>query len=300
VPFPQEYWANYEETVATLDEYIGLVSSIANTWMDRRFVWRGVANADYALHSSLYRRIRSEGLHTELKLRQSEDAIVTEARNWWLQRTAIDRFSAVEQLAALQHQDVPTRLIDFSHNALVGLWFAVEEKRDEHGQPRPDTDGRVFIAQSNGREVSSEWERSPDLPWAAAPVDWSRDIYIWTPPPIDPRMTRQQGCFVFGGVPTTAGGWNRGPSGEGLLGQAAIRSCVSVPIRLNSPRYMRAARIQGRPPVYPLAFTLRIPAASKPELRRVLEVGLGLTHAMMYPDYPGFAKFGRSIPRPSQ
>jgi hypothetical protein len=49
--------------------------------------------------------------------------------------------------------------------------------------------------------------------------------------------------------------------------------------------------------VYPLAFTLRIPASSKPEFRRVLEVGFGLSHAMMYPDYPGFAAFARSIPK---
>jgi len=184
VPFPQEYWANYEETVASLDEYIERVSAIANTWPDRRFVWRGVANANYALHASLYRRIRREDRNTELQLRRAEDAIVAEARDWWLQRTAIDRFSALELLAALQHQGVPTRLIDFSHNALVGLWFAVEEKRDEHGRIRPDTDGRVFIAQSNGREIAPEWERSDDLPWMSAPVDWSRDIFIWTPPPI--------------------------------------------------------------------------------------------------------------------
>jgi len=76
-----------------------------------------------------------------------------------------------------------------------------------------------------------------------------------------------------------------------------IRSCVSVPIRLNNAVYIRRQEARGNRPVYPLAFTLRIPAAAKPGLRRDLERAFGYTHAMMYPDYPGFAQFGRSIPR---
>jgi hypothetical protein len=298
VPLPEDYWESYEDTVTTLDEFIQRVAAISETWTHRRFVWRGVANADYALHSSLYRRIHEEGRRTERQLRLAEDAILGEARDWWLQRNPTDRLSALELLAALQHQGVPTRLIDFSHNALVGLWFAVEEKRHPDGRAAPDTDGRVFVAQSNEREVERAWERRADIPWASAPEDWSRDIYIWTPPPIDPRMTRQQGCFVIGGVPTTAGGWNRSPQGTGLLGQAAIRACVSVAIRLNHPGHMTSAHWRGRPPTYPLAFTLRIPAEAKPGLRRVLQRGFGMTHAMMYPDYPGFAAFARSVPRP--
>jgi hypothetical protein len=297
VPLPQDYWTNYEEPIRSLDEFVALVSALAETWPDRRFVWRGVANADYALHSSLYRRIRSQGLSTDRQLRAAEDRILGEARTWWLQRTPTDRLSALELLASLQHQDVPTRLLDFSHNALVGLWFAVEEKFDERGEPRPDIDGRVFIAQANGREIPPEWGQTDDLPWVSIPEDWTRDILVWTPPPIDPRMTKQQGCFVFGGVPQTTGGWNRAPDEPSLMGQAAIRACVSVPIRLNSPNQMRPGPHRGRTPTYPLAFTLRIPATAKPALRQVLKVGFGLSHSMMYPDWAGFAKFGRSIPR---
>jgi hypothetical protein len=235
---------------------------------------------------------------TEVDLLKLEQAILEEAREWWLHRTATDRLSALELLAALQHQGVPTRLLDFSHNALVSLWFAVEEKRDGKGKPRPDADGRIIIAQSNGREISSDWERDPELPWISeAPEDWDRDINIWTPPPIDPRMSRQQGCFVFGGVPSTGGGWNRSPKSTGMLKQAEIRECVSVPIRLNSPKYLDSATQKGTPAKYPLAFTLRVPAEAKVAIRRQLQHGFGFSHAMMYPDYPGFASFGASIPR---
>lgn len=155
---PQEYWAEYEKGVSSLADYISVVTSLGEAWPEKRFVWRGVANADYALHSFLYRQISSE--EKEEDLAESESGIVKEARSWWLQRSATDRLSALELLAAQQHQGVPTRLLDFSHNALVSLWFAVEQKVDEYGNPRADVDGRIFIAQSNGREISPEWERA--------------------------------------------------------------------------------------------------------------------------------------------
>lgn len=107
-------------------------------------------------------------------------------------------------------------------------------------------------------------------------------------------MTRQQGCFVFGGVPSTTGGW-RGPSGVMLAAQ--IRACVSVPIRMNNPQYITERSLRGRQPGYPLAFTLRVPPSAKAALRRDLERGFGYSHAMLYPDFPGFADFGRTIPR---
>jgi hypothetical protein len=304
VAYPEEYWARYEEDVADIREYLDVVSALATTWPDRAFVWRGVADASWPLHSSLYRRASaSEGRSIRERrafaggrsMRNYEADIFDEARRWGLQRTATDRLSALELLAALQHQGVPTRLLDFTHNAVVALWFAVEQQFDDAGAPMPDIDGRVFIAQSNARAVAEEWARSPDLFWQLEePADWSQDIYVWTPPPIDPRMTRQQGCFVFAGVPSTAGGWwgtNR------AMHAHEIRDSVSVPIRMNSPTYIRNAVARGTPPGYPLAFTLRIPADAKARLLRDLESGFGYTHSMLYPDYPGFAAFGRSIPR---
>ncbi len=75
-----------------------------------------------------------------------------------------------------------------------------------------------------------------------------------------------------------------------------IRACVSIPVRLNSPIYMREQTARGRKPGYALAFTIRIPASAKATMRSELDKGFGFTHKMMYPDYPGFASFGRSIP----
>jgi hypothetical protein len=119
------------------------------------FVWRGVADADWPLHPFLYRRASAhEGRHLldgkpddgSGTMRAYEANIVVEARRWGLQRNATDRLSALELLAALQHQGVPTRLLDFTHNAVVALWFAVQERVDSTGTVRPEVDGRVFVA----------------------------------------------------------------------------------------------------------------------------------------------------------
>ena len=283
--FPVDYWLAYQKPVKSLRGFVRLVTRIAEGWPDRRFVWRGVANASYALHSSLYRRVVAAGGGSEEDLRAAEDEVIAEARAWSLQRSPVDRLSALELLAALQHQAAPTRLLDFSHNALVALWFAVEQKYDDDGDPRPDTDGRVFVAQANSRETSPVWERDPEIPWRDPPTDWSRDIFVWTPPPIDGRIARQQGCFVMGGVPSTEGGWNRSPEGTGLLVQAEIRQCVSVPIRLNSPAQLDGPTV-GRPPRYPLAFTFHVPAGSKSKLRCSFSEGLDTTTQCSIPTTP--------------
>jgi hypothetical protein len=284
----------YESDVTTLGECINVVTGLSSGWSHRRFVWRGVGDASYALHSSLYRGVAHAGVADEASVRDAEDAVVAEAQRWSLQRTPTDRLSFLELLAALQHQGAPTRLLDFSHNALVALWFAVEQKFHPDGSSRPDTDGRVFVAQSNNREIPVGWERSHDVPWVDPPDDWSRNIYVWTPPPIDGRIARQQGCFVFGGVPSTAGGWNRSPAGGGLLQRDDVRRCVSVPIRLNASSQLSGPG-RGRPPTYPLAFTFRIPAGAKPLLRAELLHGFGYDHAMLYPDLPGFVRLAASV-----
>jgi hypothetical protein len=45
------------------------------------------------------------------------------------------------------------------------------------------------------------------------------------------------------------------------------------------------------------AFTFRITAAAKKEIRDRLTTVFGYSHATIYPDYPGFAEFGTPLLR---
>jgi len=200
------------------------------------------------------------------------------------------RLTALELLAALQHYAVPTRLIDFTFSPFIALWFAAAEPDDR--------DGRVFAIDIADQEVKREgatkadpwwWEESPrvDKPWTKQP-------WIWRPPPLEPRMVRQDGCFLMGGVPSTQPPRKVSAPTARPLRADEIRVCMSVPLVLIGYSQAEAAhagrRLAGNPPKA-RAFTLRI-AGDKEELRNDLDRMLGLRHRSLFPDFPGFAQYG--------
>lgn len=84
---------------------------------ESRFVWRGAADADWPLFSSLVRAYVTKhgSVPMEPALRQFEEQVLDEAREWGLDwHLAGGRLTALELLAALQHYSVPTRLLDFT------------------------------------------------------------------------------------------------------------------------------------------------------------------------------------------
>ena len=100
--------------------------------------FRGQANEEWNLSPGLYR----EGLFEEektlldlMRIRRPEDF-------------KCDRF---ETLVNMQHYGLPTRLLDFTTNPLVALYFACASKTDK------EKNGAVFVVM----EVSSMWSYEP-------------------------------------------------------------------------------------------------------------------------------------------
>jgi len=303
---PDDYWRSYEGTVTSFQEYMDAVSAIAayENVFGSRFVWRGVIDASWAMYSSLVRRYadtHAGRLPSERVLRNYERSVLDEAREWQLDWHATGgRLVALELLAVLQHYGVPSRLLDFSFNPLIALWFAVEQD-----SPLAETggdSGRVFAVDVEGRRVSGPTAASDEPWWSeaawAANSPWCTQSYIWKPPPMEPRIVRQEGCFLMGGIPSTqpprnvrvAGGWRPLHADE-------IRQCMSVPFGLLSFERAVAARAglpyRGAPPTSAGAFTLRI--SNKAAIRAELERMFGYSHASLFPDASGFATYGESF-----
>ena len=222
---PEDYWASFEHTVTDLAEYLEAVRVISayQVATGTRFVWRGAVDASWALHSSLVRRYFEQNgrLPTERQLHLAEISIVEEARDWGLDwHSAGGRLTGLELLAAMQHFGTPTRLLDFTFNPLIALWFAVERS--------DGIDGRVFAIDFSERTVDRALAATADPWWfGGEPEHWSVRSSVWRPPPIETRMIRQDGCFLVGGTPVSTPGRNvRGKAGAWrLLLQSEVRRC---------------------------------------------------------------------------
>lgn len=96
-----------------------------------RFLYRGHKDADYPLWPSIGREtlsITAEGRLIEMAKNKRPDTF-----------SSADRLTL---LAKMQHYGLPTRLIDFTTNPLVALYFACQKKNDEQ---KHEVDGKILV-----------------------------------------------------------------------------------------------------------------------------------------------------------
>lgn len=297
---PDGFYAPWESTIDGFSQIDELLTRLSERWLGqgRQFAWRGVVDADFALHSSLYRRLlwkrQADGVAappSEVALARAESDILAEAHRWGLHNGTHGRLSVLNQLAALQHFGAPTRLIDVTLNAYIGLWFAVEKQDDR--------DGRLFAIDITSKLINEQqdlrdWEDRIDRPWTDLSEErWTGETFAWKPPPFERRIAAQNGAFLFAGVPRTRPGFQvpKRP-GQRTWPRDDVRRATSLPLRLHKADPRAGGVSSGGAP----AYTFRVTADAKASIRQRLEALFGYSHRTMYPDWPGFATHGTALP----
>lgn len=167
------------------------------------FLYRGENKANYKLIPSLYREGTQTGITVNLFLESSTERgilheFIGEAASYINHLNTDDRFTWMEYA---QHFGVPTRLLDWSANPLVALFFAC--------QPSNEEDGKLYILNCDFyRQILSEDNyknvNGKTIKEAALNMIWEDQkgfLYPATFKPyyIDKRMSAQSSHFMIWG-----------------------------------------------------------------------------------------------------
>jgi FRG domain len=180
----------------------GLLGEVSNITIatGHRYVWRGLRDAHYTLHSSLERRLKASNIkRTAQSLADHENALLKKARELRLG----DGRSDAELLAILQHAGASTPLLDVTPDPFVALFFATEPVGEQGpcalvaikvpGDTLGEQAGHTYsgpLPDDPGVSIYDRLKVSLKLPAVhAAPI-------LWEAPFVDNRMRAQRGMFL--------------------------------------------------------------------------------------------------------
>lgn len=197
--------------VVAIDSIQGLIEAIkvvTSKWDPRTTPWfRGEPFVkDTPLLPSIYRKLPNGNKYNENRIVQSFRRMGPA----FTEHKTPDKNDIDEWLFLMQHLRVPTRLLDWTEGALIGLYFALQEERPVVWMLNPDELNQLSITDKiipgaypltwlrhedpfiniGSENIRGAWEtdkRGIDLPVAIKPT------YI------HPRMSAQKSCFTVHG-----------------------------------------------------------------------------------------------------
>lgn len=195
-----------EVEIRSVAELIEQLNNLPN-----HFLYRGHANADWPLQSSLERIIGSKWSAEKAKLFEEDSLAQFQSKFHLYDRENVKPDSKLAWLSIMQHYGVPTRLLDFTESPYVALYFALEAYN-----PQTCTDFAIFafdytaimncsiahISLKDGafNETRFSVYQKQDEIFETVVDRFAYDIaWIAEPKQLNARLDRQAGSFLLSG-----------------------------------------------------------------------------------------------------
>lgn len=185
-----------QEYVECVSHFVQLIHS-KKTDAEKRgnhvdFLFRGQGNLDWKLEPGLARcEPRTESIKPERRLKHFERLVVEEFIRTYPQYSNQLLNDDWEVLSFAQQHGLPTRLLDWTYNALAALWFAIESTQEYASK---------CIKEPKGKKDAAVWIFEPKLQDYLRIKRYSTpseidDILILRPRFNDPRIVAQSSCY---------------------------------------------------------------------------------------------------------
>ena len=177
------------------------VSSLAGfvKWVNKiggqNMLFRGLANAEWKVESSLYRRLKFSGLKnidSDIFLEMTK-VLIKRASKEGYDIENIPKLNDLELLSNLQHYGAATCLIDFTKHSLIALCFACESADNETGKVVAFNSDNADLY----KEISIDDTDKKIEYWLTEHIK-NKKIFILSPKKRNNRIASQQSVFVFG------------------------------------------------------------------------------------------------------
>jgi len=161
-----------------------------------QLIFRGQVNSEWDILPSLFRKYQN--FHDA---NMYEAVTVGQIFNG-IKSPFLNNYDPIEQLMIAQHFEMPTRLVDWTSDILIALFFACYDCRNENN----DKNGRLTLTEKLSFKIFNT--NSSDLLEYREPLVVEKiaiykkrfdidDIHFLEPLVKNPRMRFQDGCFMF-------------------------------------------------------------------------------------------------------
>lgn len=296
---PNNYYNANESMAQSMSDIALHIKAVEDYAQNKglRVFWRGQANHEWALVSSLARRLASSGPINNATMNRVENKLLAEATSWIKELSDTKYTNALAKLAYLQHHGVPTRLLDFTSSAWMAVFFAMEAF--------DDVDGRLFAILVDQADVLTT--TPADTPWRNYKTNEIK-IYDAVAAGVSfPRLAAQSGVLALGRLPSTT---PYRKAHDNVLGEERsllaeeVRRILSIPFKLSPFDPTKGEACLPSNAKTPVGLTFRIHVDKESVRRDLASVGRGkkispsdlkITHQSVYPDVGGMVSHSRTM-----